>query len=517
MNSKSNRRDFLKIAGLAPSLGLALRGAGAPGSLAIAPTPSAPNIVIIVFDALSARHMSLYGYQRETTPQMTRFADQGGIVFHQHHSGGNFTSPGTATLLTGTYPWSHRAFNLQGEVLPSLRNHNLFAAFRGGGFRKVTYTHNLLAGMLLHEFSGHIDKLKKNSELCIHFERPMAEGLFGHDHNAALVAERSIFRERKTQLPASLISSVFQWNQSSVEKHDLQWEYRDEFPLGLPGVKGVSLFLLEEAVDWVIDQVSNADQRLVAYFHFFPPHSPYNTRHEFVGRFDDGWRPEEKAPHFFTEGNSDAYLLQERRLYDEHIAYADAEFGRLVQTLRTSGALENTILALTADHGEMFERGIVGHITPTLFEPIIHVPLVISLPGQTARHDVHSLTSHVDLLPTLLALAGSPTPSWCEGESLIPSIFDARVGGGVIYAVEAKNNPRTRPLDTSTTAILSGQRKLIQYRGYPGFSEQYEMYDLVADPEERVNLYSEQPEQARALKEELRAKLSEVDDPFRNG
>jgi arylsulfatase A-like enzyme len=517
MSGKLKRRDFLKVLGLIPPAGIGLRAAADPASFWLATAPTIPNIAILVFDALSARHMSLYGYPRETTPHMTQFADRGGIVFHQHHSGGNFTSPGAATVLTGTYPWRHRAFNLQGEVLPSLRAHNLFSAFRGEIFRKVTYTHNLLAGMLLHQFSAHIDMLKKNSELCLHFERAMAEDLFQHDHNAALVAERNIFRERKTQLPSSLISSMLQWNQSSLEQHDLQWKYRADFPLGLPGIKGVSLFLLEEAIDWVVDEISSTDRPLVGYFHFFPPHSPYNTRHEFVDRFNDGWRPEEKPAHFFSEGNSRASLLQQRRSYDEYIAYADSEFGRLVEALRSNGALENTILVLTADHGEMFERGIVGHITPTLFEPIIHVPLIISLPGQDGRRDIHELTSHVDLLPTLLDLAREEIPSWCEGMSLLPSQAGVHDGRRAIYAVEAKNNPREKPLSVSTVAILRGRFKLIQYLGYPGFSEQCELYDLAQDREERVNLYSKQPELARALQDELRAKLSEVDEPFRSG
>ena len=69
---------------------------------------AAPNVLILLFDALSAKHISTYGYPRETMPNLTRFAQQA-TVYHAHYSGGNFTTPGTASLLTGTYPWSHRA------------------------------------------------------------------------------------------------------------------------------------------------------------------------------------------------------------------------------------------------------------------------------------------------------------------------------------------------------------------------------------------------------------------------
>src|SRR5919197_4136356 len=74
-----------------------------------------PNIIILVFDSLSARHMSLYGYPRDTTPHLSQFAEHA-TVYHRHYSTGNFTSPGTASLLTGLYPWTHRAFDQAGLI-----------------------------------------------------------------------------------------------------------------------------------------------------------------------------------------------------------------------------------------------------------------------------------------------------------------------------------------------------------------------------------------------------------------
>ena len=64
--------------------------------------------------------------------------------------------------------------------------------------------------------------------------------------------------------------------------------------------------------------------------------------------------------------------------------------------------LDDTYVIVTSDHGEMFERGIRGHVTPTLYEPVIRVPLLIAKPGQREREDVYAPTSCVDLLPTLL-------------------------------------------------------------------------------------------------------------------
>ena len=75
-------------------------------------------------------------------------------------------------------------------------------------------------------------------------------------------------------------------------------------------------------------------------------------------------------------------------------------------------------MILTSDHGEMFQKGVSGHSTPLVFEPGVRVPLIISAPGQRQRQDVHALTSTVDLLPSLLQIAGKATPAWCEGEPL---------------------------------------------------------------------------------------------------
>src|ERR1700681_1560636 len=108
-----NRRDFLKLAALAPVAGAAARLAMQPNTPA--PQSNRPNVLFIVFDTLSAKHMSLYKFPRATTPNIDRFARHS-TVFHNHHSGGNFTSPATASLLTGAYTWSQRGFNFMATV-----------------------------------------------------------------------------------------------------------------------------------------------------------------------------------------------------------------------------------------------------------------------------------------------------------------------------------------------------------------------------------------------------------------
>ncbi len=169
----------------------------------------------------------------------------------------------------------------------------------------------------------------------------------------------------------------------------------------------------------------------------------------------------------------------------------DDEFSRLFQVMRYNGTLDNTCLILTSDHGELFERGIIGHNTPTLYEPIVRVPLVMWSSGQTERRDVYTPTSNVDLLPTLCQLAGVPIPAQCEGVPL-PLSEDSLVDPNrPVFVVEAKENPRNAPLRKATFAMIRGDYKLIHTMGYPEYPDPFELFNLAQDPDELNNLYHE--------------------------
>jgi arylsulfatase A-like enzyme len=171
-------------------------------------------------------------------------------------------------------------------------------------------------------------------------------------------------------------------------------------------------------------------------------------------------------------------------------------------------------VVFTSDHGEMLERSTRGHLTPLLYEPITHVPLIISNPGQTKREDVLTPTSCLDVLPTLAHLVGQPIPGWGEGE-LLPTLGGAAHAGRSIFTVEAKSNARQAPLTKATVSMIKDEYKLIHYRGYDqGYDNLYELYDLKNDPEELNDLYGSNPAIAAALQSELAAKLEEVNRPY---
>ena len=110
-----SRRDFLKVAARVPLAALA------PLGLSRFKQPEdrqLPNIIVLVFDAWAAGHLPMHGYMRQTMPNLELFA-QRAVVYHRHYSAGTFTAPGTASLLTGLLPPTHRMLALGGQIAAS--------------------------------------------------------------------------------------------------------------------------------------------------------------------------------------------------------------------------------------------------------------------------------------------------------------------------------------------------------------------------------------------------------------
>lgn len=501
MRTKIGRRAFLKLLPAVPFLGLRTSSTvNKLGRLAA----DKPNILFLLFDSLSARHISLYGYRRETMPNLARFA-QRSTVYHNHYAAGNFTSPGTASLFTGTYPWSHRALHLYSRMADTFADRNLFRLF--DSYHTIAYTHNLLVSILLDQCRFNLDNWIPTRELSLS-DAQFSDRLFADNYHLAYLIERHIIRDIS---PSSLFLAVIDKLSRFTRQRQLWQEYGERFPRGIPALDTVH-FVLEDVTDWLMRALGDLPAPYLLYLHALPPHEPYYTRRDFVDRFVDGWRPAAKETHFAAEGHSQEFLNEQRRHYDEYVAYVDAEFGRLSDFMLEQGMLENTCVVVTSDHGELFERGIRGHVTPALYEPVVHIPLLISLPGQEGREDVFARTSAVDVLPTLLKISGQPIPAWCEGELLPPHDAGSSAGERSIYVVEAKQNAKRAPLSKATVVVMKGRHKLIRNLGYEEQDVAYELYDLERDPEELENRYEQDTVIASRLRQELEAKLFEVNE-----
>ena len=510
MKPTINRRGFLKLASLLP-ITTPLLSAANPEFAGPKTSAGTPNVIIIVFDAFSAHDASLYGFKRETTPNLLRFAEHA-TVFHKHYSAGNFTTPGTTSLLTGTYPWTHRAINHYGTPLHSYNDRNVFSEFGNENYTRVGFTHNFFASLVLDQLKASLDEFILPNEVAL-VDFNYADNIFPWDYSIASQSETFYFR-KPDRLSDSLFLFPILWSIRDKINYLLIDRLKGKFPKGIPGNHDV-LYPLEDTLDWAMDQLRHWPQPLLAYLHMMPPHDPYRPRKDFLDLYLDGWQPPSKPDHFFGDFHDRQHILDGYRIeYDQFITYVDSEFGRLHDFLHDSGLFENSIVVLTSDHGEMFERRIWQHTTPTLFQPILRIPLLISTPGQSTRQDVHTTTCSVDVLPTLLHLTKRPVPEWIEGTVLPPYTSQDQPSDRSIFAVEAKSNPKVGPLRKATVAMIKGDYKLIHYRGYQGHDDVYELYNLEQDPEELEDLYPAQPPVALELKNELLAKIEEKDAPF---
>ena len=232
----------------------------------------------------------------------------------------------------------------------------------------------------------------------------------------------------------------------------------------------------------------------------------------------------DKPADMFSQENSSASstanligksIQADRENYDEFILYIDSEFGRFFDALESSGLLENTWLVVTSDHGELFERGIEGHSTAVLFQPVVHVPLLIFEPGRTSRLDINTPTSAVDLLPTLLHVTEQDPIDWSEG-TLLPPFGETNPDRNV-YTLQARSTAKHAPITEATAVLVKGRYKLVYYFGYKRLElvgERIELYDLEADPEELNNLYTPQHEIGAGLLHDLKSKLAEKNKPY---
>ena len=497
MKNSFNRRDFLKFAGLlslnlaAPQLlfrpGKSEHGSGA-------------NVVIVVFDAFSALHISLYGYGRQTMPNLARIADKG-TVYHQHYANGPFTTPGTASLLTGTLPWTHRALDHGDGVADHMVDKSIFHAF--DEHHCMAYSHNIIANTLLKQFLPAIDDYTPQGRLFLGNDAILYD--LKDDDIAQLALTRTI-----KQLEDGVSYSLFMSRLYAFLNKDRFSAYKPNFPRGLPNIFQDSYFILEHGIDWVQTLLATAPQPFMGYFHFLPPHFPYKTRADFYNQFyKDGFEPPEKPIHIFAPKRAEGRMDEFRQWYDEYILYVDAEFARLYRFMEQNGMLENTWLVLTSDHGEMFERGITGHQTPPMFQPLVRIPLVIFAPGQDSRADIFERTSAIDVLPTLMHNTGQAIPDWAEGNVLPP--FSSLPSGRPIVNLRGRGIGTGKPIHKGSAMLIRDHYKLVYIFGFETDLEDgelIELYNLQDDPEELNDLASSRPDIVTHMLSELKPQLA---------
>jgi arylsulfatase A-like enzyme len=502
----SHRRDLLKLTAALAGGALASR------VFSLGQSADQPNVLILLFDTLTAPHMSLYGYPRQTTPNLERFAQQA-TVYHRHYSGGSYTIPGTASLLTGLYPWNHRAINPSSPVRRDLADKSLFHSL-GPDYFRLGFGQNLWADMFLRQFHNDLDEYLPADWNA--FNNPLLLGKVNPNDPMAFVAYEDFLvggLKLDTPYPGSLLLGVL--GAAVDDGRNTNPDLAKLNPREVPFNEG--FYYLNHTIFQGIGQsVGQLTSRApyLAYYHLFSPHGPYAPAHEFSKLFDDGHQVPRKPRHPLIpkkEALDDALLDRAARMYDQVIANVDAEFGQLIDGLDASGALDNTYVIVLSDHGQIFERGVHGHTSRLLYDQGIHIPLLIRAPGQTERRDIHTPTSNVDLLPTIASLTGGQTPAWQDGQPLVG--FGGPEGERPIFCIEAKESSAFRPLDKASFVLMRGKYKLIWYAGYTE-KDIVELYDLEADPLELTNIARDASDVAKTMYAELAAARAKADEPY---
>lgn len=252
------------------------------------------------------------------------------------------------------------------------------------------------------------------------------------------------------------------------------------------------------------------DENFFLFVHYFDPHNVYRHHEEF-SRTDwyDGpareWDPRIRELRARRFDMSDEDLRYFRDAYREEVAYTDHHVGRLLHMLDNLGLEENTLVILTADHGEAFmEHGWIGH-TRYLYDTFVHVPFIVSLPGTLTPARVDAPVSIVDVVPTLLAAAGERDLDDFDGASILPLLAGTpseRWGERPVFAEVSflaganEADPLILEKEAFLTSVTRGAFKLVHDVEGGG----WELYDRDADPLEQDDLYADEHPVVRDLR-----------------
>jgi arylsulfatase A-like enzyme len=203
------------------------------------------------------------------------------------------------------------------------------------------------------------------------------------------------------------------------------------------------------------------------WLHLMVPHEPYRPPAPFVGKFgsvaagDTSHGPADLRyfGEYPPEQQPEADRLRLR--YDEFIAAGDAAFGDFVDTLDRGGTLKNTALLVSADHGENFGHGYRGHGGLQLWEPVVHIPLILRLPDRSgAGTRIAEVVGQVDIAPTVLDLAGVAPPAQAEGRSLRP-VWEGRAAPTPLRFSFFGSSTFKHPTRYGLIAVHEGDRKFV--------------------------------------------------------
>ncbi len=342
-------------------------------------TTDKPNVVFFVIDGGAAELMSVYGYNRRTTPHLERLATEGAL-FERAYSNASWTRPSTASFMS----------SLQNSVMGGARN----------GFNVVPDEASTMA-QHMH---------RAGYQTAVFTANPNAGSMSGLERGV------DVFRESWDEF--SYVGRVGRFAESSRITQEAFWQWRGTYP-GAPY--------------WVHFQTTDTHRPWL-------PVSPFAglfLSPERREAFDDwGRRLQEAGPpgatRFERAGvDPEAHYQVRRSMYDEGMAHTDYQIGRLVERLKAAGEWENTLFIVASDHSHASSGlGWPGPSPPQWGPPAIlsswisRIPMIVVWPGRIAAGQrFNQPVSMIDVLPTILDLIDLPLPEVMQGQSLAPLLL----------------------------------------------------------------------------------------------
>jgi arylsulfatase A-like enzyme len=410
------------------------------------------NIVLISLDTTRADHLGVYGYGKQTSPNLDRFAERA-TVYERAYSTSSWTLPTHASIFTGLLPMQHGA-----QSDPASENHSL-----SYGVRPLADSFTTL-GEILHDAGYRTGAVVGGPALRREFG--VAQGFEFYDDD--LTSKRDRYHGRRADKVAA-----------------------------------VAIQLLERF----------GDEPYFLFVNFFDPHAPYappapynrglvnpdekEEKIRLVGRLTAGDAPEpiERYP-----ADQREWLAGMRDAYDAEIRYMDAQLGRLLDTIEASKRGSETLIVITADHGESFGEHFYLSHGAHLYEDNVRVPLLLSHPrARTAKRVAGQVQTH-QLFPTLLDAAGVAVPEGVDARGL-------EVTGGDVLLEVRRSDLNVKFFgeffDRDQLAIQIWPYKLVlQTTG------ERQLFDLENDPAELHDLSTREPERVEELVAKLRAEVA---------
>jgi arylsulfatase A-like enzyme len=443
------------------------------------------NIILIVSDTVRSDYCGCYGSPWVRTPAIDRLARQS-VLMERFYSGSFPTGPMRKDLLSGRFTFPYASWT--GEVPPNeplvqavLEEHGYTTAFIGDTGNSPQY------------------------RTGFHHEQVIPRVAAGAD----AVSEE----EALAHLPAEIrkLRGGEPW-MSRILKNALGWDGEADRPVART---------MLAAHRWLEDQ-TNADTPFFLYVDTFDPHEPWDPPRYYIDRYGPNYGGDElMEPAYERAGYAgEDEIAHMRRMYAAKLSMVDRWLGVLLDGIELMGLADETAVLFTSDHGFYHgEHGLIGKVELNranrivgrwpLYDTVAHPPLLVRAPGARAGVRSRVFCQPADLAPTILELAGVPTPGAMQGVSLVPLLQgDAPSTGPRPFAVSSPTYVQDSQV-RSPTAFRT-DRWLYIYGGDEWASE---LYDVHADPPETENVFSDHQDVARELHEQYVSFLEEVGCP----